>query len=161
MGQALLRNGFDVTFIGPLKPWEEFIGRAINKLSEKILNKKFRYLHTPYLAKRYARLAEQKLKGKQFDFIFAPAASKEIAYLKTNIPIVYTSDVTWNLLNNYYSKFSNILGISIRHGHTIEKRAITQCHFITFTATNGWQIQLLKIMMAMPQKLILYPGELI
>ncbi len=132
MGQALLHNGFDITFIGPLKPWEEFIGRAINKVSEKLFSKKFRYLHTPYLAKRYAQMANQKMKGNEFDFIFAPAASKEIAFLKTTIPIIYTSDTTWNLLNNYYSKFSNILGTSIRQGHSIEKRAIQNASLLPF-----------------------------
>ena len=132
MGEALLRHGFEVSFIGPLKPWEEFIGRAINKISQKILKKKFRYLHTPYLAKRYARMAEKKMKGIDFDFIFAPAGSKETAYLKTNVPIIYTSDVTWKLLNNYYSKFSNMLGLSIKQGNVIEKRAIQNASLLPY-----------------------------
>src|SRR5579862_3574664 len=124
MGEALKRNGFEVTFIGPLKPWEEFIGRVINRITLFLYKKKFRYLHTPYLSKRYARMAEGKMKGKEFDFIYAPAASKEIAYLKTKVPIIYTSDTTWKLLNNYYSKFTDILPLSVRQGHIIEKHAI-------------------------------------
>ncbi len=132
MGQALMRNGFDVTFIGPLKPWEEFIGRIINRLSLLFLRKKFRYLHTPYLSKRYARMAERKINGNDFDFIYAPAASKEIAFLKTKTPIIYTSDCTWKLLNNYYSKFSNILAISMKHGHAIEKLAIQNASLLPF-----------------------------
>ena len=132
MGQALIRNGFDVTFIGPLTPWEEFIGRWMNKLSRLFLRKKFRYLHTPYLAKRYARMAEKKMKGIDFDFIYAPAASKEIAFLKTTIPIIYTSDCTWGLLNNYYSKFSDILPLSVQQGHDIEKLAVKNASLLPY-----------------------------
>ena len=60
MGQALIRNGFDVTFIGPLKPWEEFFGRIINRLTLNFFKKKFRFQDTPYFSKRYASMALKK-----------------------------------------------------------------------------------------------------
>ena len=132
MGQALIRNGFDVTFIGPLKPWEEIIGRIINRLSLLLFRKKFRFADTPYFSKRYAAMALKKMKGIDFDFVYAPAASKEIAFLKTTVPIIYTSDCTWKLLHNYYSKFSNILSVSIRKSDVIEKLAIQNANLFPY-----------------------------
>ena len=132
MGQALIRNGFDVTFIGPLKVWDLFFGKVLNQLSKFFLRKKFRYLHSIYFSKRFSREAERKLYRKNFDFIYAPAASKEIAFLESNIPIIYNSDCTWKLLNNYYSKFSDILPLSIRQGHEIEKRAIQNAALLIY-----------------------------
>lgn len=132
MGQALIRNGFDVTFIGPLKPWEEFFGRIINRLTLIFLKKKFRFQDTPYFSKLYAAMALKKMKGINFDFIFAPAASKEIAFLKTEIPIVYTSDCTWKLIHNYYSKFSNILPSSVIQSDLIERRAIKNASLLLY-----------------------------
>ena len=62
----------------------------------------------------------------QVDFIFSPAASAEIAYLKTDIPIVYSSDITFALILNYYHNYSNFNLASRKYGELIEHRAISK-----------------------------------
>ena len=42
------------------------------------------------------------------DVIFAPVASQEIAFLETNVPIVYLSDATFRLIGDDYAWYSNI-----------------------------------------------------
>lgn len=135
MGEALMRNGFDVTFIGPLKQWEERIksGRdEVQKVTQSFLKRKTDYLFTYFIAKQYAKRAKEKLKGKEFDFIFAPNAYREIAFLKTDIPIIYTNDCTWNQIVNYYSKFSNITNLAIKLVDIVERRAIRNAALLPY-----------------------------
>src|SRR6185436_18077803 len=69
MGQALIRNGFEVEFIGPLKPRQELIGKLINRISKIFLKRKFSFTHAPFVTRGYSRLAEDRMKNKNFDFI--------------------------------------------------------------------------------------------
>lgn len=59
----------------------------INKISEKVFDRNYYYLHSLALSKKYASIASKKLNAIVPDLIFAPAASAEVAFLQTQIPI--------------------------------------------------------------------------
>ncbi len=135
MGEALMRNGFEVTFIGPLKQWEEQVKTrrdTVQKAVRPVFKIRTEYLLTYFVSKRYARRAEKILKNKEFDFIFAPNARREIAFLKTNIPIIYANDGLWGLLINYLRNFKELNTIAVNQGHFIEKSAINNSSLMSF-----------------------------
>jgi nucleoside-diphosphate-sugar epimerase len=53
--------------------------------------KGYNYKNSIVLSFIHSKFIQFKLRGKKFDYIFAPAASTEVAFLKTNIPIIFSS----------------------------------------------------------------------
>lgn len=115
----------DVTVLGPYEPKTRvFISKIINQLFLKIFNKRVSYRHSVYISKGYAQYFNKLLKNKNYDFIIAPAASCEIAFINTNIPIIYITDGTFNSCLGYHKSLSNLTQKSIREGNLIEQLAI-------------------------------------
>lgn len=131
MAQALIRQGIDVTFLGPTT--QNVLPLALfNQFSQAVFNKRYDYRHSPVLAKKYAKAFSKKLSCKSFDFIFAPGAATEIAFLETDIPIIYSSDVTFSLAQGYYPEYSNLLQRSTRNGNMIENLVIKKADYLVY-----------------------------
>lgn len=128
IGKAFEKQGHQVDYLGPHKPLIRFLLKFLNKFSKKEID----IGKHPLMAKAYAKFFGRKLKNKNYDFIFAPAASTEIAYLKTSIPIVYTSDATFAALQNYYTNFSAFTTSSNHSSNHIEKSALENATFIVY-----------------------------
>jgi len=134
--QALNKHCGEVEILGhPDFSLTLFFGKVKSFLAQKILGKRFAYKHSKVLAKRYASYFNQKLSGKQFDVIFAPAASAEIAYLRTSIPIISLSDTTFLNMVNYYLTFTNLTKGSFKQGTEIERRALTNSSAIIYPSS--------------------------
>lgn len=121
-----------VEVVGPVnnrKILKGFLSRFLRKFPRR-----YNLDHSYLLSYLYALEFNKKLKGKEFDFIFAPRASSEIALLKTDIPIIYLSDATFDSLYGYYEWFSNFMQISIREGNKIEQMALNKAAICIFTS---------------------------
>jgi glycosyltransferase involved in cell wall biosynthesis len=125
MAKALERNCGNVTYLGPVNPKFAITkGRAFSFLSQKLLGKRYDYSHSVSLSKTYGQLFTDILKHKKCDIIFAPSSSSKIAFLNTQIPIVYLSDATFDNMLNYYPAYSNLRATSIKQGNEIEHLAL-------------------------------------
>ena len=133
MACALQKQCGDVTFLGPV-PIRQIGVKMFNRVVRALLGKRYDYSHSLSYARKCARFFEKKLAGHSYDLIFAPAAATALAYLRTEVPIVYASDVTFTLLQNYYPEFTNLLPVSIREGNRIEKAAIDRCRIALFSS---------------------------
>lgn len=71
--------------------------------------------------KRLTKLLADKVEKESVDIIFAPAMSTYLANLTTNIPIVYLSDATFALMNNYY--WFGLSNKEVRDGNRVELAA--------------------------------------
>jgi glycosyltransferase involved in cell wall biosynthesis len=101
MYQALKNQNIEMTNLGypyELSFWGKFKKRLLGasasitgNLSENIVE-----------WGKFSKLIQKQLKYKSCDVIFAPFASREVAFLETNIPIIYSSDITFRLLEGYY-----------------------------------------------------------
>lgn len=74
-------------------------------------------------AKYFSRRLTKDLKKKPVDVLFVSASSQMIAYVKTDIPIVYMTDATFEQLQGYYASFSNLAAYNIRQGIALDKKA--------------------------------------
>lgn len=137
MAQALEKHCGDVSYVGPLrsrmKPLVKTSSRIIRVAS---FNKK-RYKwqsHNTLVSKEYGRLISSMISTEKFDLIFASAASTEIAYLSTDIPIISLSDATFSLMMGYYRTFSKLMNTSMRQGNLIESLAIKKAALSIFSS---------------------------
>lgn len=105
-----LEKRFDhVDLLGPDEPaLVTFLCKIIHGISLYLFKKRFDYRNSTIYAKACGRLFGKKLKGKHYDLIVSPAGIAYIAYLKTDVPIVFIGDrIIANSLN-YHTIISNL-----------------------------------------------------
>jgi glycosyltransferase involved in cell wall biosynthesis len=72
----------------------------------------------------YGKLYRQAILASGCDLVFSPAASTEIGYLRSPVPVMYLSDATFRVMENYYYPLSEVHRITRWEGNHLEKRAI-------------------------------------
>jgi glycosyltransferase involved in cell wall biosynthesis len=123
-----LKNIGDVEILGPYEPvLRKLVMMVWNQLSLRLTGKRVSYRHSRFLSKGYANYFNSRLKHSNFDFIIAPAASCEMAYVETSIPIIYITDGTFGGCINYHKSLRNLTERSVKEGHEIERLAISKC----------------------------------
>jgi len=126
----------EIFHLSPIPSFKEMLfGRAIHKSSRIIFGKNFRYHNSFLLAKRYANVTAQRLRGQSFDVIVAPAGATEIAFLQTDIPIVLVEDATYELLFDYYPICSNLLRRSIYEMNVIQDLALKKANAVIYSSS--------------------------
>jgi glycosyltransferase involved in cell wall biosynthesis len=127
-------------------------GRIRSLITRKLTGKRFDYLHSLKLAKRYGTYFTQQLKNANYDVILAVAASTELAFTETQLPIIYLADATFANMVDYYPFYCNLSRSSIEQGHEIQQRALNKCSTMIFpsqwaadSAINNYQIEPLKV----------------
>ncbi len=133
MARALQRHVGEVTFLGPAHLRRKILGQTANEAARLLLKKKYDYTHSTWMAKAYGRFFRRRLSQVEVDVIVAPAASTEIAFLETEIPILYVSDATFARMVGYYAGFSDLLACSVREGTRIENLAIKNAALSLFS----------------------------
>ena len=125
--KSLEKRGLTVIPLGPTKysrTQMRFL-TLITKLNSIIFfGKRYNSIHNFSKAFFAARYFSKKVKQYQLDFIFAPAAANEIAFLKTSVPIINLGDTSFNQVRDYYKIFSDLSSFSIMESNSIESRAI-------------------------------------
>lgn len=131
---------YEVSFWGKLK--KRLFNPSLSvhgNLSENIVN-----------WQNFGKLIEKQLTNKPCDLIFAPFASREVAFLETNIPIIYSSDITFKLLKGYYR--SDLSDKESKWREKIESDSITKSRKLVYSsqwaaqsAINDYQVQGSKI----------------
>ena len=135
MFTALSNHFSDIIFVGPVKSKKlEKSLDLLNRIHFKLFSSRYNKLHNLIRSKFYAVQFEKQLRDRKIDLLFAPAASTEIAFLKTSIPVCYLSDTSFDQLLNYYDTFSNFSGFSLRESKCIEARAVKKSSFQVYSS---------------------------
>ncbi len=101
MHQALCARNLQVINLGnPQKPSR--LQKLLNRVWKR--NNSSKMGSPDYIAKyrKFADQLQKQLLKTPCDVIFAPVASAELTFLETKIPIIYLSDATFKLYNDYY-----------------------------------------------------------
>ena len=86
------------------------------------------------MARFAAKFFSKKLVEHKIDIIFAPCASTEFALLKTDLPIVYLSDTSFNQVRDYYGWWTDLSAYSIKESNKIEKMAMDKSKAIIYSS---------------------------
>jgi len=177
LGQTLQRNVGDVHFLGPVHiPWLlDKIFRAIQKATRFLFKSEWIPKYS-LLKNIYASVVlKWKMRGRRYDILVAPAAASELAYLSTNIPIIYFGDATYKIYSETYKmEFNNSSSFSRWEGNHLESRSLKKSDLIILTskwaancAINDYKIQKNKVEIILlganvdkvPEKAIIYEKE--
>jgi glycosyltransferase involved in cell wall biosynthesis len=128
MCQALESRVGDIVYLGPDKSFKtRFIENntyRLNRVWEKLTGEILITDKNRILASRLARFFEKRIQESPCDILFAPIAAAEIALIKTKLPIVYFSDITWNTILDYYPDYSKVSRLARAEGSFIETLAV-------------------------------------
>jgi glycosyltransferase involved in cell wall biosynthesis len=137
IGKALQTYWGDIAYIDPL-PYADplLINRVIAKSAMMLFKK--RYLHEANLtlARNNAKVISRRLAQQEFDIIIAVASETAVAYLQTDIPIVFIGDATFAQLFNYLPYYSRLLKRSIYEVQTLEQLAFKKTQ--AFIMSSEW-----------------------
>jgi glycosyltransferase involved in cell wall biosynthesis len=158
MWSALARYCGSVDHLGPLRPWVARPLRIASRISQR-LSRRHRFIDTnsDELSRAYARLLRPRIASVDYDWLFAPYASAEIAHLDTATPpIVYYSDATFRVICDYYPNFTGLSCRSRRAGDELEQRAIDRATAVCFA--SDWAAQsAIRDYGAAPEKVFVVP----
>jgi len=128
---AELEKDFEVTWLGKPSVNKNFF-RLIKLYYKLNKRKNYLYTHTLLYSRLLSKSIDKKLNQKKYDLIFAPVSSSAIAFLQTDIPIIYFTDATVASINEYYNSFSNITSRNLMEADLIEKLALEKATSVIF-----------------------------
>lgn len=137
LGQALQKNIGDVDFLGPVRiPWLlDKTFRGIQKLNRLLFKSEWIPKYSLFKNIYASRVLKNKMKGRQYDLLVAPAAASELAYLNSTLPIVYFGDATYKAYSETYDKeFQNLNSFSKWEGNHLEKLALKKSALVVLTS---------------------------
>lgn len=139
--KALERNMGEVVALGPVAMRGPFaFGDRLNRwLLKPLTKKRYQYSASLLVSKWYARVFERKLASAHFDLLVAPASFAEIAYLQTDVPIVYIEDSTLHQLIDFYPGLSGLLSISKVELNQLENLALKKAALVCYS--SEWAAQ--------------------
>ncbi|MGF1585953.1 MAG: glycosyltransferase family 4 protein [Bacteroidales bacterium] len=127
---ALKKYCTEIVYLGPVNNLLiRWLKKVFNFL-QKFTRKKYNHGHSLIISRIYGRIFSRKLKEGKFDFIFADKSSCEIAFLKTNIPLIYSTDATFVNLHDYYPGYTNLFRFSSKESNSIEQNAINNSSIV-------------------------------
>jgi glycosyltransferase involved in cell wall biosynthesis len=126
---------YNIEWAGPVifPKWAGYIYRAWSQLN-RLLNRKFTSHN--FLYAFFSSLSVwKKLRNNDYDFIVIGAGEPELfAFLRTNIPVIYIADTTFDLMVDYYPWHKGLYHKALRQGHLIEKKAIDRAFHLIYSS---------------------------
>lgn len=132
MAKALQKHCGDVVFLGPYTPVPSDPPAPTEPpaADPDSAGKKYDTERNRTVSQALARFFEERLRQEKVNLIFAPNAAPEIAYLETDLPIIYLSDATVRLLDGYYENFTHLANRD--EVDDIERRAIQKAQLLIY-----------------------------
>lgn len=132
MLQELRRHFLVVEPIGPIDNLLLKSLGVVNRITRLVFKKGYNHNNSILRSYLLSLVINRRLNRGNYDVIFAPAASTEVAFLKTNLPILYFSDSSFGQLNGYYPVFSDLFAVSKKESNYIEQKAIDKASFFVY-----------------------------
>ena len=139
--KALERHLGEVVALGPVPMRLPFaLGDRLNSwLVRPLTGKRYQYGWSIAVARWYGWVFGRKIARQHFDLLVAPASFTEIAYLRTNVPIVYVEDSTLTQLIDFYPGLTGLLDVSKTELNHLEKQALNRASLVCYS--SEWAAQ--------------------
>lgn len=135
---AFLKSGVDVETIDALSDPYSAIFKAKRVVKNIVFRKNYLRDREPLTLRCYARQVEGRLRQIKPDIVFS-AGTMPVAYLRTDKPIVFWADATFDGMINFYPEFTNLCHETIRNGHKMEQAALSNCRLAVYS--SEWAAQ--------------------
>jgi glycosyltransferase involved in cell wall biosynthesis len=142
MAKSLEEHVGEVVYLGPdgslLTKLVRKLSVRVNQICRLLSGKNLVMDQNRVLSYCIGRFFRRRIGRADCDILFAPSASIEIAHLKTELPIVYFSDLTWAEIVDYYPEYSSLSSVARREGELIESAAISKASAVIYP--SDWAV---------------------
>ena len=134
MARAFAGNGVSLEYISPLRRTINPVALGVGLLNRG-LGRRYLFDLDPSVGRAYARQISRRLASLTVDAIVGVGAIP-IAYLETELPLVYWTDATFDALCGYYPEFTGLSDANVRGGNAMEHAALA--HADTAYFSSAW-----------------------
>jgi len=129
----LKKNEIEIELIeGYYEPLSLFF-KGKQWIYENIANKKYIRPRETYIIKKSCKRTSEFISNSDCDAVFS-FGSIPISYIKTQKPIIFWTDATFDLLLDYYNEYTNLSSETIRKAKEIESNALNNANLIIFSS---------------------------
>jgi glycosyltransferase involved in cell wall biosynthesis len=138
IAKALQQHIGEVDLLGPVHIpfWLDKLFRAIAKSVRIVFGTEYFAQFSIPLSLYYAKVLSRKMKGRAYDLVCAPSSSSvELAYFKTDLPVILISDTTFQLFTRYdQPDLKKISWLSRWEGNMLERRSLKRSDLSVFSS---------------------------
>ena len=133
MHRALRKSGVDLQTIDALTDPFGIFFKAKRVIKNAVFKKNYLRDREPVTLRWYAKQVKDRLNQINSDVVLS-AGTIPIAYLRTNKPVVFWADATFDGMINFYPEFTNLCDETIRNGRRMEQAALSHCRLAIYSS---------------------------
>jgi glycosyltransferase involved in cell wall biosynthesis len=132
MSKSLANEGHDVVHIGPLSAPILPLYKAYSRLRRTFRRRSISPFHAGPVVAQYAADAARKISSVAPDLVFAPAGSTFAWNVPDGIPLVYASDATFRLVENYHPHYRDLSRAARETAEGLERKTIARADLVLY-----------------------------
>lgn len=132
MAKSLARQGNDIVHVGPLNAPILPVYQAYSRLCRTLHWRRPSPFHAGPVAAQYAADAARKIRAAAPDIVFAPAGSPFAWGTPAEIPLVYASDATFRLVENYHPNYRKMSPSGRDTAERLERDTIARADLLLY-----------------------------
>jgi glycosyltransferase involved in cell wall biosynthesis len=132
MSKSLAREGHEVVHVGPLNARSLSLYKVYSRARHHLRWQALAPHHTARVAAEYAEDAAEKLRAVSADVVFALAGSNFGWNVPRGVPLVYLSDATFRLVENYHPAFRNLSRTARQTAEDLERATIARADLVIY-----------------------------
>jgi glycosyltransferase involved in cell wall biosynthesis len=132
MSKSLANDGHEVVHIGPLSAPILPLYKAYSRLRRTFRRRGLSPFHAGPVVAQYAADAARKIRAVSPDIVFAPAGSTFAWSVPDGIPLVYASDATFRLVENYHPHYRNLSPAARETAERLERNTIARANLVLY-----------------------------
>lgn len=132
MSKSLASEGNDIVHIGPLNAPILPVYKAYSRLCRTFHKKGLSPFHAGPVVAQYAADASRKIRATSPDIVFAPAGSTFAWGIPDGVPLVYASDATFRLVENYHPNYRNMSRAARDMTERLERDTIARADLVLY-----------------------------
>jgi glycosyltransferase involved in cell wall biosynthesis len=132
MSKSLASEGNDIVHVGPLSAPILPFYKAYSRLRRAFRRKGLSPFHAGAVVAQFAADAARKIHAASPDIVFAPAGSTFAWGIPDGVPLVYASDATFRLVENYHPNYRNLSRAAREVAERLERDTITRANLVLY-----------------------------
>lgn len=132
MSKSLANQGYEVVHIGPLRASILPLYKAYARLCRLFRGPGISPFHAGAVVTQYAADAARKIRAVSPDIVFAPAGSTFAWGIPDGIRLIYASDATFRLVENYHPNYRDLSRSAREFAERLERKTMARADLILY-----------------------------
>lgn len=132
MSKSLANEGHEIVHIGPLSAPILPLYKAYSRFCRAFRMRDLSPFHAGPVVAQYAADAARKIRAVSPDIVLAPAGSTFAWGVPDDVPLVYASDATFRLVENYHPNYRNLSRAAREIAERLERNTIARADLVLY-----------------------------